>query len=296
MWTAPCPAGGAARARRHQGRADGPLSSGLRSARERSSSSNLRDRIDAIDDAAPAAGERARAIWRASIGELKGDGPVYRPEREAQVLRRLRDGNPGPLPAEAVVHLFTEVISACRALEEAMSVAFLGPRGTFSEEAAVKHFGGQVRGVPCAFDRRGVPPGRSAARSASAWCRWKTPPTGRSGRTLDLLLATAAKICGEVLLPVHQCLMSKATDRPSQSQRVYAHAQSLAQCHEWLEPASAARRARAGGQQRGRRATGRAGASGRAAIGSQRSGSALRAQRAGRATSRTSPTTPRASS
>ena len=73
-----------------------------------------------------------------------------RPERGAQVLRRVAERNPGPLSGDAVVHLFTEVISACRSLEEAMAVAFLGPRGTFSEEAALKRFGASVRGVPCA--------------------------------------------------------------------------------------------------------------------------------------------------
>ena len=82
---------------------------------------------------------------------------------------------------------------------------------------------------------------------------------GAVGRTLDLLLATPAHICGEVLLPVHQCLMSKAaTAEPIQ--KIYAHAQSLAQCHEWLNQNLPRSVARAGGQQRGGRAAGRGGA------------------------------------
>jgi chorismate mutase/prephenate dehydratase len=192
---------------------------------------SLRDRIDAVDDQLLALmNERADLARR--IGALKGDGPVYRPEREAQVLQRVMAGNPGPLPAEAVVHLFTEVISACRSLEESMAVAFLGPRGTFSEEAAVKRFGGLVQGVPCgSIDEvfRQV----EARQVSFGVVPVENSTDGAVGRTLDLLLATAAKVCGEVLLPVHQCLMSRASERHAIA-RVYAHSQSLGQCHEWL--------------------------------------------------------------
>jgi len=192
---------------------------------------SLRNRIDAVDDQLLAlVNERADLAQR--IGALKGDGPVYRPEREAQVLRRVAERNPGPLSGDAVVHLFTEVISACRSLEEAMAVAFLGPRGTFSEEAALKRFGDSVRGVPCAsiddvfrqVEARQVSFGVVPVENST---------DGAVGRSLDLLLATAAKVCGEVLLPVHQCLMSRASDRHG-IRRVYAHSQSLGQCHEWL--------------------------------------------------------------
>jgi len=192
---------------------------------------SLRDRIDAVDDQLLAlVNERADLARR--IGGLKGDGPVYRPEREAQVLRRLVAGNPGPLSVEAVVRLFTEVISACRSLEESMAVAFLGPRGTFSEEAAVKRFGASVQRAPCgSIDEvfRQV----EARQASFGVVPVENSTEGAVGRTLDLLLATAAKVCGEVLLPVHQCLMSRAGDRQSVA-RVYAHSQSLGQCHEWL--------------------------------------------------------------
>jgi chorismate mutase / prephenate dehydratase len=191
----------------------------------------LRDRIDAIDQEILQLVNRRAQLAR-EIGELKGDGPIYRPEREAQVVRRLQDQNPGPLPAEAVAHLFTEVISACRGLEEMLSVAFLGPRGTFSEEAALKHFGGQVRSLPCAsIDEvfREV----EARQAGFGVVPVENSTDGAVGRTLDLLLATPARICGEVLLAVHQCLMSKE-DAVDPIRKIYAHAQSLAQCHEWL--------------------------------------------------------------
>jgi chorismate mutase/prephenate dehydratase len=191
----------------------------------------LRDRIDAIDDDILRLVNQRAQLAR-DIGSLKGGGPIYRPERESQVVRRLCDRNPGPLPAAAVVRLFTEIISVCRALEQTLSVAFLGPRGTFSEEAALKHFGGQVRSQPCAsidevfreVEAQEVGYGVVPVENSS---------DGAVGRTLDLLLATPVHICGEVLLAVHQCLMGKsAFGEPIR--KIYAHAQSLAQCHEWL--------------------------------------------------------------
>jgi chorismate mutase/prephenate dehydratase len=191
----------------------------------------LRQRIDALDERIlQLFNERAALVRR--IGELKGDGPVYRPEREAQVLRRLREANGGPLPAEAVERLFTELISACRALEETLSVAFLGPRGTFSEEAARKRFGGAVRALACAsIDEvfRQV----EARQVGFGVVPVENSTDGAVGLTLDLLVGTTARMCGEVLLPVHQCFMSLAADGKG-IRRVYAHSQSLAQCHEWL--------------------------------------------------------------
>jgi chorismate mutase/prephenate dehydratase len=191
----------------------------------------LRERIDAIDEQVLALVNQRAQIAR-EIGELKGDGPVYRPEREAQVIGRLRAANPGPLSADTIGHLFIEIISACRALEQAQSVAFLGPRGTFSEEAAVKHFGSQIRAHACASIDvvfREVESGQIGFGVVPV----ENSTDGAVGRTLDLLLATPLNVCGEVHLPVHQCFMSKEASAAS-VQRVYAHAQSLAQCHEWL--------------------------------------------------------------
>lgn len=191
----------------------------------------LRKRIDEIDQRVLGLVNERADVAR-QIGGLKGDGPVYRPEREAQVLRRLRERNPGPLPGEAVERLFTEVISACRAAEHVLSVAYLGPRGTFSEEAANKRFGASVNGVPCAsIDEvfRQVEAGQVGYGIVPV----ENSTDGAIGRTLDLLLSTPARICGEVLLPVHQCLMSVGNDRAA-IHRVYAHSQSLGQCHGWL--------------------------------------------------------------
>ena len=191
----------------------------------------LRARIDTLDqEILKLVSERASTAH--AIGKLKDGAMVYRPEREAQVLRRLTQANRGPLSGAAVAHLFTEVISACRALEHAFSVASLGPKGTFSEEAVVKHFGGQSPVVLCAsIDEvfRSV----ESANVGYGVVPIENSTEGAVGRTLDLLLSTRLKICGEVLLPVHQNLLSSGGD-VSGVERIFSHAQSLAQCNRWL--------------------------------------------------------------
>ncbi len=130
------------------------------------------------------------------------------------------------------MHLFTEVISACRALEDAFAVATLGPKGTFSEEAAVKHFGGQSPLVLCtSIDEvfRSV----ESANVGYGIVPIENSTEGAIGRTLDLLLSTPLQIGGEVLLPVHQNLLSKGRDIAGVN-RIFSHTQSLAQCNRWL--------------------------------------------------------------
>jgi len=192
---------------------------------------HLRSRIDALDQQIlKLISERAAAAH--AIGKLQGDGSVYRPEREAQVLRQIAGGNPGPLPDQAVTHLFTEIISACRALEDAFSVACLGPKGTFSEEAVVKHFGGQAPAMLCgSIDEvfRAVEAGSVGYGVVPV----ENSTEGAVGHTLDKLLSTPLKICGEVVLPVHQNLLSRVTEKAA-IKRIYSHAQSLAQCSRWL--------------------------------------------------------------
>lgn len=196
----------------------------------------LRQEIDALDDRILALiNERARLAQ--AIGHLK-NGNAYRPEREAQVVRRLQAANAGPLPAEAVERLFREIMSACRALEQPLSVAYLGPMGTFSEAAAIKQFGHAVQGLAMSsIDEvfRAVERGEAQFGVAPV----ENSTEGAVSRTLDLLLASSLKICGEVMLRVRQHLLRRADALGVGKglegiEVVYSHAQSLAQCHDWL--------------------------------------------------------------
>lgn len=191
----------------------------------------LRDRIDAIDDRVlEMLNERAGLAQQ--IGHLKNNGPIYRPEREAQVLRRLTGANAGPLPNSAVELLFREVMSACRALEQPLTVAYLGPEGTFSEAAMVKQFGQSTQGMPVAsIDEVFQAVEQGAAHYGVVPVENSTE--GAISRTLDMLLSTPLKICGEVMLRVRQNLL-RQTGTLDGVRIVYSHAQSLAQCHSWL--------------------------------------------------------------
>ena len=192
---------------------------------------NYRDKIDAIDEQLLAlVNERAKLARE--IGNLKGGDPIYRPEREAQVLRRLLERNSGPLSDEAVSTIFRGVMSNCRALEKELSVAFLGPAGTYSEEAAIKQFGQLSSPVECySIDEvfRIVEAGQADYGIVPV----ENSTEGAIGRTLDLLMETSLKICGEIDLPVHHNLISTHR-RLKDIEIVYSHAQSLSQCHEWL--------------------------------------------------------------
>ncbi|HWI12780.1 MAG TPA: prephenate dehydratase [Burkholderiales bacterium] len=192
---------------------------------------DLRARIDALDQRlVKLLSARARLAQR--VGAIKRGVAVYRPEREAQILRRIAQLNEGPLSARALQQVYIEIMSACRALEDQMSVAYLGPAGTYSEEAARKHFGSMTPLVPCASIDE-VFRQLESGGTGHAVVPVENSTEGAIGRTLDLLLTTRAKICGEILLPVHQCLMTKAKSLTA-IRKVYSHTQSLAQCQRWL--------------------------------------------------------------
>jgi chorismate mutase/prephenate dehydratase len=173
-----------------------------------------------------------RAALAQQIGHLKGDAAVLRPEREAQVLRRMQETNPGPLSAEAVARLYTEIMSQCRALEAPLAVAYLGPAGTFSEAAVLKRFGHASVGVPCASIDAVFRETESGGADYGV-VPVENSTEGAIGRTLDLLLQSPVKVCGEVMLSVHQCLLTTEEDLAN-VQRVYSHPQSFGQCQDWL--------------------------------------------------------------
>jgi chorismate mutase/prephenate dehydratase len=191
----------------------------------------LRAQIDAVDDSLLKVLNQRAELARA-VGQLKQGSKVYRPEREAQVLRRTLARNPGPLKKEALERVYAEVISACRALEQPLAISYLGPPGTFSEMAVLKVFGSGVRTQSCASidevfrqcETGGVNFAVVPVENSSE---------GAIGRTHDLLLSTPLKICAETVLRVRQNLMSKSGSI-GKIRRVYSHPQSLAQCNQWL--------------------------------------------------------------
>jgi chorismate mutase/prephenate dehydratase len=191
----------------------------------------LRREIDAVDDELAALlGKRAGLAQR--IGALKAGAPAYRPERESQILRRVAREGRGPLPPEQMAAVFREIISACRALEEPLRVAYLGPAGTFSEMAVLEQFGRAAEAIACAS----IDEAFRAAETGGA--QFAVVPVensteGAVGRSLDLLLTTRLKVCAEVVLRVRQNLMRKGRGLKG-VRRVYSHQQSLAQCQKWL--------------------------------------------------------------
>lgn len=191
----------------------------------------LREQIDRLDDELLKLVNQ-RAALAQQIGHLKEDGVVLRPEREAQVLQRLLENNSGPLSDDAVARLFTELISQCRALEAPLTIAYLGPEGTFTEAAAQKRFGSAIQEQSCAtIDEvfRAVASGTAHYGMVPV----ENSSEGAVGRTLDLLMQSTLQICGEVILPVHQCLLGQHGEL-SAIKTVYSHPQSFGQCQGWL--------------------------------------------------------------
>jgi chorismate mutase/prephenate dehydratase len=193
----------------------------------------LRQQIDAIDRDLLALLNR-RAAVALEVGEVKKrqGGVVFRPEREAQVIDGLKAVNPGPLASDSVAPIWREIMSACRALETPTRVAYLGPAGTFSEQAALGFFGSSITRVPCASIDEVF---RSITAGAADFgvVPVENSTEGVVARSLDLFLHTPLFVIGETSLFVRHNLLRKldATDGIA---AVAAHPQALAQCHEWL--------------------------------------------------------------
>lgn len=191
----------------------------------------LRERIDRIDDTIlQLVSERANIAQQ--VGRAKNGEKIYRPEREAMIVRRLRETNPGPLSGDVIERLIREIMSACRALEETTRIAYLGPVGTFSQQAVNKHFGHEVEALG-EVDIDACFHAVETGRADFAVVPVENSTEGAISRTLDLIVGSPLKICGEVMLPIHQTLMRKQAGLDGVT-RVYGHAQSLAQCLNWL--------------------------------------------------------------
>ncbi|NEX60619.1 prephenate dehydratase [Noviherbaspirillum galbum] len=193
----------------------------------------LRERIDSIDaQILDLLNQRARVAQEVGHVKAETNAPVFRPEREAQVLRKVADRNPGPLASVAVQTIFREIMSCCRALERRVIVAYLGPAGTFSEQAVYKQFGHAVEGLPCASIDE-VFRATEAGTADFGVVPVENSSEGAINRTLDLLLQTTLSISGTLSIPIHHSLMSKSGTMNGVT-RILAHSQTLAQCQVWL--------------------------------------------------------------
>lgn len=198
----------------------------------------LRDRIDSIDEQV---GDliNQRASCAIDVATVKKhfsnntDPKFYRPEREAQVLRKAMARNTGPLSNEEFARLFREIMSACLALESPVKVAYLGPEGTYTQQAALKHFGQSAVSIPMpAIDQ-------VFREVASGAAHYGVVPVENSTEgvvthTLDNFLDSSVKICGEVVLRIHHHLLVSDITNIKNITRIYSHAQSFAQCRKWL--------------------------------------------------------------
>lgn len=200
----------------------------------------LRNKIDAIDEEIGRL-ISARAFCAQEVAEVKKSSLAedtgilfYRPEREAQVLRKAMERNNGPLSNEEMARLFREIMSACLALENPIKVAYLGPEGTFTQQAALKHFGHSAVVIPFSaidevfreVEAGGVNYGVVPVENSTE---------GVVNHTLDNFMGSNLKICGEVELRIHHNLMVSDVTNVSSISRIYSHSQSLAQCRKWLD-------------------------------------------------------------
>ncbi len=197
----------------------------------------IRSEIDRVDQAIHRLlNERALLAEQVAVSKkATEDKPVfYRPEREAQVLRMVMERNQGPLSNETVARLFREIMSACLALEAPQTVAYLGPQGTFTQAAALKHFGADAVTVPMSnIDEvfREVESGNAHYGVVPI----ENSSEGVVNHTLDSFIASPLHVIGEVELRIHQNLMISETTRVDAITRIYSHQQSLAQCRKWLD-------------------------------------------------------------
>jgi chorismate mutase/prephenate dehydratase len=195
----------------------------------------IRLEIDSLDENIQALiSERARLAFRVrqSKGQHGNAVDYYRPERETQILRCVMERNDGPLSDGEMVRLFREIMSACLAQQEPLKIAYLGPEGTFTQQAVHVHFGHSVHalshpGIDVVFDQ--VQSGEADFGVVPV----ENSTQGIVSHTLDMFLLSDLKICGEIELRVHQNLLTHASSL-SQIERIYSHEQSLSQCKGWI--------------------------------------------------------------
>ena len=192
-----------------------------------------RAKIDAIDEKIiKLLNQRAKLALQIGTAKRKGRQDAYAPDREQQVLKNLAKVKGGPFPDQVLRNIYREVISACRALQSPMMVAYLGPEATFTHSATLKHFGQSTRMVP-EMTINSVFEAVESAEADYGVVPIENSTEGVVTSTMDRLIESPLQICGEVLLPVnHYLLGRKKAIKPEQ---IYSHPQAMAQCRAWLE-------------------------------------------------------------
>lgn len=192
---------------------------------------NLRKQIDDIDKQVVALLNKRAATAR-QIGAVKQGEITYRPEREAQVLHNIQYASSGDIPEDSLNIIYREIISACRNVQQPLRIAYLGPEGTYTEEAALKHFGQSSQYLPMPTIDKAIW-AAEVGQADIAVVPVENSTEGSVARTLDVLTSTALTICDEILLPIQHNLLAKAGAMEDITE-VLAHPQALAQCRQWL--------------------------------------------------------------
>ena len=192
----------------------------------------LRKKIDALDAKIVALlNERAGITLSIGREKIKNNKSIYAPDREQDVLKRIRQLNQGPISPEAVKAIYREIMSASLALEKPLQIAYMGPQATFSHLASIKRFGSSVTHTAC-NDVADV-----FARVENGECDYGVVPIENSiegvvSHTMDMLVDSDLKICAQVLLDVQHMLMAKGSMAGIKT--IYSHSQVLGQCRHWL--------------------------------------------------------------
>ena len=195
----------------------------------------IRESIDKIDKKLiDLLNDRARLAQDVKVEkEKQGDESIFKPEREAQILRKLNSLNDGPLSEKHLYIVFREIMSACLSLETQLKVGCLGPEMSYSNLALIRYFGSSVKTsfessimeifneVEAGNYHYGIVPVENSSQ-------------GSIKETLDNLISSKLSICGEVNLKIQHCLLSKEKTLKS-IKKIYSHDQSFLQCNEWLE-------------------------------------------------------------
>lgn len=195
---------------------------------------NIRQQLDDIDlNIQQLINQRAElAVEIGNIKKSIKDSSYYRPEREAQILRKIAQRNSGPLDDRIVTQIFRTLMTACLALQQKIKVAFLGPEGTFSQSAALKHFGIDIETLPAESIEQ-VFHKVTSQEADYGVVPIENSTAGVIKPTLNALIDSTQQICGEIILPIHQHLL-RVKSASQKVKCVYAHEQSLAQCKNWL--------------------------------------------------------------